>query len=431
MSDHFLEILVIGSGGREHAIAWALSKDPRVKKIYVAPGNGGTALETKVENIPLTSFAELADFASKRKVHLTVVGPEDPLSNGIVDFFAEKNLPIFGPTSGAAQLESSKEFAKSFMERHNIPTATYRIFSDANLAHGFLSQSKSNPIVIKADGLAAGKGVVIARNSDEAHEAVDMLLVEKKFGSAGKKIVIEEFLKGREVSYIVAADGKSFVPLASSQDHKRLLENDRGPNTGGMGAISPAGGLFTKALQEKVINRIVSPTLSGLKKEGITFKGFLYVGLMITEAGEPYVLEFNCRLGDPEPQPILLRLKSSFLELLQHGVKQTLDQYSAKWDDRLAVGTVIASQGYPSQPSLNRKISNIPPNQKNMQIFHAGTALRNGELLTNGGRVLCVTALGESLFEARQTVHKNIEAIAFPGANYRRDIGGPLSDNEN
>ncbi len=424
MTETSLEILVIGSGGREHAIAWALAKDIRVKKVYVAPGNGGTALEPNVENVQLTSFEDLARFAQQRKIHLTIVGPEAPLSEGIVDFFDRKNLPIFGPTKAAAQLESSKEFSKRFMEKHNIPTASYNLFSDADLAHRHLSTCNNTPIVIKADGLAAGKGVIIANNLEEAHMAVDMFLVEGRFGAAGRRIVIEEFIQGKEISYIVAVDGENFLPLASSRDHKRLLESDRGPNTGGMGAVSPAGALLTDRLNEIILDKVVSPTLSGLKKEGIVFKGFLYTGLMISDKGDPYVLEFNCRLGDPETQPILLRLKSSFLELIECSLNQKLDQYYPEWDTKVSVGTVIASAGYPSKPFKKQAIGQLPPNKTDLHIFHAGTKQESEELFVNGGRVLCVTALGDSIVDARAKVHKSIQEITFPGSNYRRDIGG-------
>ena len=417
------KVLVIGSGGREHAIAWSLAKDKRVSTVYVAPGNGGTFHEPKIENINLTNFDELSNFAFKNNVRLTVVGPEGPLSEGLVDKFAEKQLPIFGPTREAAQLESSKEFAKLFMQRYKIPSAKFKSFSDPSLAHEYVNATADGPVVVKADGLAAGKGVVIARDSREAHSAIDMMLIDKKMGAAGNKIIIEEFLQGEELSFIVATDGKHIVPLATSRDHKRLLENDLGPNTGGMGAYSPATDHSESALQQQIMSAIIEPTLAGLRAEKILYKGFLYAGLMITEKKIPYVLEFNCRLGDPETQPILFRLKSSLFALCEYAVHQELDKYQIEWDSRSALGTVIATQGYPQSPINGQKIENLPSNKPDMHIFHAGTIEKDGHLFVNGGRILCVTALSENISTARNQVMETINAIDIPGAQFRNDIG--------
>ncbi len=417
------EILVIGSGGREHAIAWALAKDKRVATVYVAPGNGGTFTEPKVKNIPLHSFQELTDFARNRNIHLTIVGPEAPLSQGIVDKFNSENLPIFGPTKNAAQLESSKEFAKAFMQRHNIPTARYMVFTDPALAHEHVNKNVDIPIVIKADGLAAGKGVVIAQTLKEAHVTIDMMLIDGKMGSAGSKIIIEEFLQGEEVSFIVAVDGTNVLPLATSQDYKKLLDGDNGPNTGGMGAFSPAGKVFNEQLQNKVMANVISPTISGLKKEGIIYKGFLYAGLIIAEDSTPRVLEYNCRLGDPETQPILFRLKSSFLNLIEHGINQSLSLYDINWDSRCAISSVIAAQGYPGNPLTGTRITDIPPNQPGIHLFHAGTENKDGGLRVNGGRIICVTALGNDISHARAKVYDHLEKIDIPGSQFRKDIG--------
>src|SRR3954463_3726085 len=340
-----MNVLVIGSGGREHALAWRLAKSPRIGRIYVAPGNAGTAQEDGLFNIPLTSIPDLLDFARKEAVALTVVGPEAPLAAGIVDTFRSAGLRIFGPTLAAAQLEASKEFAKGFMVRHGIPTAAYAAFTDAQAAHHYVTQQGA-PIVIKADGLASGKGVVVASNLEEAHAAIDMMLVADKLGAAGARVVIEDFLEGEEASFIVMVDGRHVLPLATSQDHKRLLDGDRGPNTGGMGAYSPAP-VLTPALHAKAMREVIQPVVRGMLAEGEPYTGFLYAGLMISTAGQLKTLEFNCRLGDPETQPILMRMKSDLLTLVEHGVNGTLDQAEAQWDRRVALGVVIAAEGYP------------------------------------------------------------------------------------
>lgn len=417
-----MNILVIGSGGREHALAWKLAQSIRVGKVYVAPGNGGTALDSRLENIAITDPAELADFAAANRIALTVVGPEAPLAAGIVNLFRERGLKIFGPTREAAQLESSKDFAKSFMARHGIPTARYRTFTDPEQAHRYIDEQGA-PIVIKADGLAAGKGVIVATTLQQAHEAVNMMLSDNRFGDAGARVVIEEFLEGEEASFIVLVDGKNVLPLATSQDHKRLKDHDEGPNTGGMGAFSPAP-VVTPALHARILREIIIPTVNGMRKDGIPYSGFLYAGLMIDKDGNPKTLEFNCRMGDPETQPIMSRLKSDLALVLEHAVNGTLDTIELEWDRRVALGVVMAAAGYPENPRKGSVISGIPGESENCIVFHAGTRLDNeGRLLTSGGRVLCVVGLADTMRMAQKNVYDTVESIYFEGVQYRHDIG--------
>ncbi|HLB16038.1 MAG TPA: phosphoribosylamine--glycine ligase [Burkholderiales bacterium] len=416
-----MKLLVIGGGGREHAIAWKLAQSPRVQKVLVAPGNGGTAREPGVENVPITDHGELADFVARENVQLTVVGPEAPLAAGVVDLFRARGLRIFGPTRAAAQLESSKAFAKNFLFRHRIPTAGYQSFTEARAAHAYVD-AKGAPIVVKADGLAAGKGVVVAATTDEAHAAVDRLLVERSMGDAGSRLVIEDYLDGEEVSFIVLADGEASLTLATTQDHKRLRDGDKGPNTGGMGAYSPAP-IVMPALHARIVREIVTPTVRGLARDAIPYSGFLYAGLMIDGAGNPKVLEFNCRLGDPETQPILMRLKSDLFELIDAAAAGRLDRVEAVWDRRAALGVVLAAANYPETPRKGDAIADLPPDGEDHHIFHAGTALRDGRLVTDGGRVLCVTALGDSIKLAQRRAYEIASAIRFEGMQYRRDIG--------
>jgi phosphoribosylamine--glycine ligase len=416
-----MKVLVIGGGGREHAIAWKLAWSARVHKVFVAPGNGGTAREEGVENVALTELEALADFAAREGVHLTVVGPEAPLAAGIVDLFRARGLKIFGPTRAAAQFESSKGFAKSFLFRHRIPTAGYQTFTEARAAHGYVDV-KGAPIVVKADGLAAGKGVVVAMTTDEAHAAIDSMLVERSMGEAGSRLVIEDYLDGEEASFIVLVDGTHSLSLATSQDHKRLRDNDEGPNTGGMGAYSPAP-VVTPALHARVVREIIAPTVRGMAQDGIPYSGFLYAGLMIDREGNPKVLEFNCRLGDPETQPILLRLKSDLLELIEHALAGRLDRTEAQWDRRAALGVVLAAGNYPGTPRRGDAISGVPPDGEDYHVFHAGTELREGRLVTSGGRVMCVAALGDSIRIAQRRAYEIVSQIRFEGMQYRRDIG--------
>ena len=416
-----MKLLVIGSGGREHALAWKLTASPRIQKVFVAPGNGGTAREPGVENVALTDLAQLADFAVREQIYLTVVGPEAPLASGIVDLFRSRGLRIFGPTRAAAQLESSKEFAKRFLVRHGIPTGAYEGFSDAAAAHRYVD-ARGAPIVVKADGLAAGKGVVVAATKDEAHAAIDAMLVENRMGDAGARVVVEEFLAGEEASFIVMCDGEHVLPLATSQDHKRLKDGDEGPNTGGMGAYSPAP-VVTPALHARVVREIITPTVRGMAKDGLPYTGFLYAGLMIDAAGNPKVLEFNCRLGDPETQPILVRLKSDLFELLDRAVDAKLDTVEAEWDRRTALGVVLAAANYPDTPRKGDEITGLPAASEDCRVFHAGTEVRNGKVVTSGGRVLCVTALGDSVRMAQTRAYAAIAGVRFDGMQYRRDIG--------
>jgi phosphoribosylamine--glycine ligase len=416
-----MKLLVIGSGGREHALAWKLAQSPRVQKVIVAPGNGGTATESGLQNAPVSGVQELIEYARRESIALTLVGPEAPLADGVVDAFRNAGLRIFGPTRAAAQLESSKHFAKSFMARHAIPTARYASFDRAQDAKAYI-ESQPAPIVVKADGLAAGKGVVVAATRDEAIAAVDMMMNEGSLGTAGNRVVIEEFLDGEEASFIVMVDGRHILPLATSQDHKRLRDGDQGPNTGGMGAYSPAP-VVTPKLHARVMREIVGPTVQGMMDDGIPYSGFLYAGLMIDRAGNPKTLEYNCRLGDPETQPIILRLKSDLLDLVEHGIDGTLDRASAEWDRRAALGVVLAAHGYPSEPRKGDLIEGLPKPSEDCRVFHAGTRLHGSEVLTNGGRVLCVTALGDSVRMARTRAYDAVKAIRFDGMQYRTDIG--------
>ena len=416
-----MKVLVIGSGGREHALAWKITENKEVSRIYVAPGNAGTATSPNMTNVAITDIDGLVQFAKDENIDVTIVGPEAPLSQGIVDKFQAAGLKIFGPTQAAAQLESSKDFSKAFMIRHHIPTAAYETFSDAKPAHDYIDQ-QGVPIVIKADGLAAGKGVVVAMTNQEAHDAVDMMLGGNKFGDAGARVVIEEFLTGEEASFMVMVDGTNILPLATSQDHKRLLDGDQGPNTGGMGAYSPAP-VVTSEIHAKAMREIIRPTVEGMAKDGIPFTGFLYAGLMISPDGDIKTLEFNCRMGDPETQPIFMRLKSDLLTLVLHAVNGTLDQVETEWDRRFALGVVMASANYPATPKLGDEITGLDKQLEDAYVFHAGTKLVNGKVVTSGGRVLCVTALGETVKFAQQQAYKMLADIEFDGAQHRTDIG--------
>lgn len=416
-----MKLLVIGSGGREHAIAWRLAQSPRVQKVFVAPGNGGSATENGVENLAITDLNDLVAFAEQEKIYLTVVGPEAPLAAGIVDLFRGSGLRVFGPTRAAAQLESSKDFAKQFLVRHKIPTAAYQTFTHTQAAHDYINKQGA-PIVIKADGLAAGKGVVVAMTVDEAHAAIDDMLVGNRMGDAGARVVIEEFMEGEEASFIVMVDGEHILPLATSQDHKRLKDGDQGPNTGGMGAYSPAP-VVTPAIHARVVREIILPTVRGMKNDGIPYSGFLYAGLMIDEKGNPRVVEFNCRMGDPETQPILLRLKSDLFELIELAMDGRLNEAEAEWDRRAALGVVLAAANYPETPRKGDVINGLPKAQEDFHVFHAGTIEKDGKILTNGGRVLCVTALGDSVKIAKTRAYQIVDGIGFEGMQLRRDIG--------
>ena len=416
-----MKLLVVGSGGREHALAWKLAQAPRVQLVYVAPGNGGTAQDERLANVDITDIHELADFAEREGVALTVVGPEAPLAAGIVNVFRQRGLKVFGPSKEAAQLESSKDFAKAFMKRHNIPTAAYETFSDATAAHAYVEKNGA-PIVIKADGLAAGKGVVVAMSLEEAHQAIDMMLADNKLGDAGARVVIEEFLAGEEASFIVMVDGKHVLALASSQDHKRLQDGDQGPNTGGMGAYSPAP-IVTPQLHARVMREIILPTVAGMEKEGIRYTGFLYAGLMIDAQGNPKTLEFNCRMGDPETQPIMARLKGDFSKVVEHAIAGTLNQVELEWDRRTALGVVLAAHNYPETPRKGDRISDIPAETADSVTFHAGTQMVDGKLVTSGGRVLCVVGLADSVRSAQSVAYETVNRISFDGMQYRNDIG--------
>jgi len=420
-----MNVLVIGSGAREHALAWKLAQSPRVSKVFVAPGNAGTARDPALVNVPATAIADLVGFAREREIGLTVVGPEAPLAAGVVDAFRAAGLPIFGPTKAAAQLESSKDYAKSFMTRHRIPTARHRTFADAAEAHAYVEREGA-PIVIKADGLAAGKGVVVATTAAEAHAAIDAMLVDNAFADAGARVVIEEFLAGEEASFIVMVDGRHVLALASSQDHKRLNDGDAGPNTGGMGAYSPAP-VVTPELHARLMREVILPTVQGMAADGIPYTGFLYAGVMIDTQGVPRVLEFNCRLGDPETQPIMARLKSDLVELLEHAVDGTLDQAHAEWDRRTALCVVLAAHGYPEAPRRGDAIEGLERvtavAHPDVVVFHAGTALEGNRVVANGGRVLGVTALGDSVRQAQRAAYAAVGTIRFDGMQYRTDIG--------
>jgi phosphoribosylamine--glycine ligase len=416
-----MKLLVIGSGGREHALAWKLAQSPRVQKVFVAPGNGGTAVESGLVNVPLTEIADLIDFARKEHIYLTVVGPEAPLAAGIVDAFHDAGLKIFGPTRAAAQLESSKDFAKSFMARHRIPTARHATFTSASDAKTYV-EKQGAPIVIKADGLAAGKGVVVATTKQQALEAIDAMMTGGRLGAAGTRVVIEEFMEGEEASFIVMSDGAHVLALATSQDHKRLRDGDQGPNTGGMGAYSPAP-VVTPKVHARVMREIVVPTVQGMAKEGTPFVGFLYAGLMIDKEGNPRTVEFNCRLGDPEAEPIILRLKSDLLQMVERAIAGSLDGVAPEWDRRAALGVVLAAHGYPDEPRKGDRIEGLPKGEPDCRVFHAGTRLDGKATLTNGGRVLCVTALGDSVRMARSRAYEMVDRIRFDGMQFRKDIG--------
>jgi phosphoribosylamine---glycine ligase len=419
---HGMKVLVVGTGGREHALAWKLAQSARVQTVFVAPGNGGTAADPLLKNIALADPAALADFCVAEKVALTVVGPEAPLAAGIVDLFRARGLRIFGPTQAAAQLESSKNFAKEFMVRHGIPTAHYGTFTDAAAAHAHVEKHGA-PIVVKADGLAAGKGVVVAMTLDEAHGAIrDMLGTADAPAAAGARVVIEEFMAGEEASFIVVCDGKNILSLATSQDHKRIGNGDTGPNTGGMGAYSPAP-VVTPNVHARVMQDIIQPTITGMAKEGVPYTGFLYAGLMIDTQGQPRTVEFNCRLGDPEAQVILMRLKSDLFEMLWAATDTSLDKVQLVWDRRIALGVVMAAQGYPASPRRGDSIGNLPAATPELQVFHAGTSKQDGKLLSDGGRVLCVTALGDSVRLAQQAALAAVRQVKFDGAQWRDDIG--------
>jgi phosphoribosylamine--glycine ligase len=416
-----MKILVVGGGGREHALAWRLAQGVRVQKVYVAPGNAGTALEDGVENLAITGIPELLAFAQEEGIHFTVVGPEAPLAAGIVDAFRFAGQKIFGPTKAAAQLESSKDFAKAFMVRHNIPTAFYQTFSEVAGARAYVEKHGA-PIVVKADGLAAGKGVVVAMSKDEAFDAIDMMLSDNKLGNAGARVVIEEFLAGEEASFIVMVDGKNVLALATSQDHKRLQDGDQGPNTGGMGAYSPAP-VITPTLHARALREVIKPVIQGMEKEGITYTGFLYAGLMIDAKGDLKVLEFNSRMGDPETQPIMMRLKSDLSVIVEHAIDGTLDLIEAEWDIRAALGVVMAAANYPDTPRQGDVITGLSKAEEDAHVFHAGTSMKDGKVVTSGGRVLCVTALGGNVSMAQRRAYQVAENIKFDGCQMRHDIG--------
>ncbi|WP_353133597.1 phosphoribosylamine--glycine ligase [Limnohabitans sp.] len=429
-----MNVLIIGGGGREHALAWKIAQSNKVQKVFVAPGNGGTARDKRLDNMDITDVKALREFAQSQGVELTVVGPETPLAAGVVDEFRAHGLRIFGPTQAAAQLESSKAFSKAFMKRHNIPTADYDTFTDAQAAHDYVN-AKGAPIVVKADGLAAGKGVVVAMTAAEAHEAIDFMLQGNTFGvshnegedgQALPRVVIEEFLQGEEASFIVMCDGKTVLPLATSQDHKRLLDADLGPNTGGMGAYSPAP-VVTPEVHARAMREIILPTIKGMEKDGIPFTGFLYAGLMIDRQGQVKTLEFNCRMGDPETQPIMARLKTDLVDVLLAATaskaEARFDDFELEWDRRTAIGVVLAAHGYPMNPRKGDVISGLPQDTDDVVVFHAGTQMKDGHVCTNGGRVLCVTALGGTLKLAQQQAYDAIKGIHFDGMQYRNDIG--------
>ncbi len=416
-----MDVLVIGGGGREHALAWRMARSPHISRVYVAPGNAGTALDDGLFNVPITATDDLIDFAKRESISMTIVGPEAPLSEGMVDAFQAAGLRIFGPTKAAAQLESSKDFAKAFMAQHGIPTSDYETFDEAGAAHDYI-RARGAPIVVKADGLAAGKGVIVAPTEDEAHRAVDMMLVEHGMGGAGARVVIEDFLEGEEASFIAIVDGKHVLALASSQDHKRLLDGDKGPNTGGMGAYSPAP-IVTPAIHARVMREVIQPVVKGMANAATPYVGFLYAGLMIAADGTPKVLEFNCRLGDPETQPIMLRLKSDLYDLLDHALNGELDKIEAEWDRRVALGVVMAAAGYPAAPRKGDQISGLPVSIEDAHVFHAGTTENDGKVVTSGGRVLCVTALGDTVRVAQRRAYEIAEQIHFDGKQMRTDIG--------
>jgi phosphoribosylamine--glycine ligase len=420
-----MKVLVVGSGGREHAMAWKLAQSPKIQQVYVAPGNGGTAQDKNLINVPIIDVQQLRQWALDNGIGLTLVGPEAPLAAGIVNDFRVHGLRIFGPTQAAAQLESSKAFSKAFMQRHGIPTAEFETFTDAALAHAYVNRQGA-PIVVKADGLAAGKGVVVAMTLAEAHEAIDFMLLDNSLGVAhnegGARVVIEEFLMGEEASFMVLCDGKNVAALATSQDHKRLLDGDQGPNTGGMGAYSPAP-VVTAEVHARAMREVILPTIRGMEKDGIHYTGFLYAGLMIDPQGRIKTLEFNCRMGDPETQPILMRLKSDLMEVLLAATSEGLDQLEMEWDRRVALGVVIAAAGYPMNPRKGDTITGLPKDQDDAMVFHAGTTEKDGQIQTSGGRVLCVTALADSVKQAQQKAYQTASPISFDGMQMRQDIG--------
>jgi phosphoribosylamine--glycine ligase len=425
-----MKVLVVGGGGREHALAWKLSQSERIQKVYVAPGNGGTARDPNLFDVPITDVKALREWAQQEKIELTVVGPEAPLAAGVVDEFRAHGMRIFGPTKEAAQLESSKAFSKAFMLRHGIPTAIFETFTDPVQAHAYIDKM-GVPIVVKADGLAAGKGVVVAMTAAEAHEAIDFMLLDNSLGvvhNAGAdgealpRVIIEEFLQGEEASFIVMCDGKNVVALATSQDHKRLLDHDQGPNTGGMGAYSPAP-VVTAQVHARAMREVIMPTIRGMEIEGIPYTGFLYAGLMIDEKGHPKTLEFNCRMGDPETQPIMMRLKSDLVEVMLAATSKKLDAVELEWDRRTALGVVMAAAGYPMNPRKGDVITGLPKDEQDAMVFHAGTMAKDGQTLSSGGRVLCVTVLADSVKQAQQKAYEMAKGIHFDGQQYRRDIG--------
>ena len=418
-----MKVLLIGSGGREHALAWKLAQSPRVEKVIVAPGNAGTALENKVENVAIDAedIKALLEFAQKNSIDLTVVGPEAPLVKGIVDLFEANGLKCFGPSKGAAQLEGSKAFSKDFFARHNIPTAAYGNFTDIAEATAYI-KLKGAPIVVKADGLAAGKGVILAETEEQAINAVEDMLAGNAFGDAGHRVVIEEFLMGEEASIIVIADGKHYLPMATSQDHKARDDGDKGPNTGGMGAYSPAP-VVTQEISERIMRDVIEPTIKGMAEEGYPFTGFLYAGVMIDEKGNSKVLEYNVRFGDPETQPVMMRLKSSLVDLIEAALDSKLDQQTIEWDERSSLGVVLASGGYPEGYEKGNVISGIPVETERSKVFHAGTYSENGEIKTNGGRVLCAVGLGNSVSEAQEVAYEIVDKIQWKNMFCRRDIG--------
>ncbi|HDB1439820.1 TPA: phosphoribosylamine--glycine ligase [Vibrio cholerae] len=419
-----MQVLIIGSGGREHALAWKVAQNPQVDTIYVAPGNAGTALEHKVQNvnIGITDIPALVAFAQDKAIELTIVGPEAPLVIGVVDAFRAAGLPIFGPTQGAAQLEGSKAFTKNFLARHNIPTAAYANFTEIEPALAYVRE-KGAPIVVKADGLAAGKGVIVAMTLQEAEDAIQDMLAGNAFGSAGSRVVVEEFLDGEEASFIVMVDGENVLPMATSQDHKRVGDADTGPNTGGMGAYSPAP-VVTQDVHDRVMREVIYPTVRGMAAEGNPYTGFLYAGLMIDSTGAPKVIEYNCRFGDPETQPIMMRLQSDLVELCQAAIAGKLDQVESKWDPRASIGVVLAAGGYPGDYTKGEVISGLPTQESaGQKVFHAGTETQGDQVVTNGGRVLCATALGNTVLEAQQRAYQLADQIHWNGMFCRRDIG--------
>ena len=419
-----MKVLIVGGGGREHALAWKAAQSDRVGQVFVAPGNPGTSSEDKVSNVDIGAedISALKTFAEKEEIDLTIVGPENPLVDGIVDEFQQAGLPCFGPSKDAAILEGSKSFSKDFLQRHNIPTAEYQVFTEVDAAKEYV-KAKGAPIVVKADGLAAGKGVIIAMTENEAIAAIEDMLAGNKFGEAGHRVVIEEFMQGEEASFIVISDGENILPLASSQDHKARDEGDTGPNTGGMGAYSPAP-VVTDEMHDRIMQEVIEPTIRGMAEEGREYVGFLYAGIMITAEGTPKVLEFNCRFGDPETQPILMRLESDLVELCQAALAGKLNEVTADWDDRAALGVVLVSAGYPASASKGDQISGLDNDfPAGTKVFHAGTARQDNDVVTAGGRVLCVTALGETVLQAQESAYQAVAKINWDGMFYRKDIG--------